>query len=215
MTKLDLKKGDLKDLYAPPADEVVRVDVPPLQYVMLDGEGYPGDSALWEPAMSAVYGISYKIKFASKALGTDYVVMPLEGLWWTDDMHAFSMDAKHLWKWTVMILQPDHVTADLFAQAREDARRSKSASPLLDQVRFETLHEGACAQIMHLGPFAEEGPTIARLHQWIADQGYTHHGAGRHHEIYLSDMTRTAPARLRTVIRQPMLPAHEAGEAAG
>jgi hypothetical protein len=204
MTKLDLKK-DLKHLYKPSANVISRVDVPPLHYLMLDGEGDPNTAPAFQAAMEALFAVAYAIKFMSKAdPGIDYTVMPLEGLWWTDDMAQFSVSAKADWQWKVMIMQLDHITEDMVQQAIEKTRAKKNP-PALDKLRFETYHEGLSAQIMYVGPFADEGPTIARLHAWIAENGYTHHGAKAHHEIYLSDMRRTAPEKLKTVIRQPMI----------
>ncbi|MBN1678965.1 MAG: GyrI-like domain-containing protein [Anaerolineae bacterium] len=205
--KLDLKKGEYKHLYFPPADDVVQVDVPAFHFVMLSSEGYPGTSQAWADAMGALYGVSYKIKFLSKKTGIDYTVMPLEGLWWTDDMRQFNMENKDIWKWTAMIMQPEHVTEAMFRAGVEGVHKSKKASPLLDQVRFEVYHEGLSAQIMHLGPYADEAPTVKKLHEWIIANGYTYHGAKHHHEIYLSDPSRVTPENMKTVIRQPMIPA--------
>jgi hypothetical protein len=131
----------------------------------------------------------------------DYSVMPLEGLWWTDDPSQFSLERKGDWKWTMMILQPEFVAAGHVASALEEAGRKKDL-PALPLARFETLREGLSAQIMHLGPYATEPPTIQKLHAFIAEHGYAMNG--KHHEIYLSDPARTAPERLKTIIRQPI-----------
>jgi hypothetical protein len=203
-TQLDLKK-DLKHLYNPSAKEVVQVDVPPFNFLMIDGAGDPNTAPSYAEAVEMLYTVAYTLKFISKAAGIDYGVMPLEGLWWASNMAEFSMDAKDDWQWTMMIMQPDHLTADMVAQAVAQTRAKKNP-PALDKLRFETYREGLSAQIMHIGPYAAEAPTIARLHQWIRAQGYTHHGAGKHHEIYLSDPRRTAPEKMKTVIRQPMRP---------
>jgi hypothetical protein len=131
----------------------------------------------------------------------DYVVPPLEGLWWVEDMDQFSMDDKDSWSWTMMIMQPPWVTPDLVDEARAEASRKKD-SPALSRLRLAPYHEGLSVQILYLGPYDEEGPTIARMHAFADEQGYDLRG--KHHEIYLSDPRRTAPERLKTVIRQPI-----------
>ncbi|AKU92723.1 GyrI-like domain-containing protein [Vulgatibacter incomptus] len=201
MTKLDYKKT-LKDLYAPPSKNVVRVVVPPLRYLMIDGHGDPNTAPAYQRAVECLYSVSYTIKFAVKrgSEGTDYGVMPLEGLWWADDMASFSVERKADWKWTMMILQPDLVDRETVETAIGDVRRKKPLADL-DLLRFETFDEGVCAQTMHLGPFSEEGPTIARVHEYIAANGSLR---GKHHEIYLSDIRKADPSRWKTVIRQPM-----------
>lgn len=201
MAKLDYKKA-LKDLYAPPSKSVVRVVVPPLRYLMIDGHGDPNTAAAYQRAVECLFSVSYAIKFAVKRgpSGTDYGVMPLEGLWWADDMTTFSVERKSDWKWTMMIMQPIAVDRETVEAAIRDVRRKKKLADL-DLLRFETLDEGACAQTMHLGPFSEEGPTIARVHEFIAASGSLR---GKHHEIYLSDIRRADPRHWKTVIRQPM-----------
>ncbi len=201
MGKVDLKK-ELKHLYNPSAKEISVVDVPPMNFLMIDGAGDPNVSPEYQQAMEALFSLSYALKFRiKKDIGADYVVMPLEGLWWTDDPSQFSMTNKAIWKWTAMIMQPEYVTLELFEEVLAEVRRKKGL-PALDRVRFETLHEGLSAQIMHIGPYAAEEPTIARLHGFIRDNGYELNG--KHHEIYLSDPRRTAPGKLKTVIRQPV-----------
>ncbi|HVO41415.1 MAG TPA: GyrI-like domain-containing protein [Aggregatilineales bacterium] len=202
-TKLDLKK-DLKHLYNPSAKEVVLMDVPPMNFLMVDGHGDPNESQPFQEAMEALYAVAYTLKFASKAGGIDYTVMPPEGLWWMDDMREFSMAAKDRWQWTLMIMQPDHITAEMVRQAVEDIQEKKNP-PALEKLRFERFHEGLAAQIMHIGPYDAEEPTIARIHAWITAHGYDFHGAGKHHEIYLGDPRRTAPDKLKTVLRQPVI----------
>ncbi len=157
--------------------------------------------------VEALYSVAYPLKFLlKKELAIDYPVMPLEGLWWTQDMHTFSLDNKENWFWTMMIMQPEEVTGELFEQTLEQVRKKK-ASPALAKIRLQRFHEGLAAQIMHLGPFSAEGPTIAKLHAFIHDQGYEFDGIEqKHHEIYLSDPRRAVPAKMRTVIRQPVLP---------
>lgn len=201
MSKIDLKK-ELKHLYHPSAREVSVVDVPPLNFLMIDGAGDPNVSLEYQQAMDALFSLSYALKFRiKKSMGVDYTVMPLEGLWWTDDPSQFSMNNKEAWKWTAMIMQPEYVTLELLEEALAEVRRKKGL-PALERVRFETYHEGLSAQIMHIGPYAAEEPTIAKLHSFIRDNGYELNG--KHHEIYLSDPRRTAPEKLRTVLRQPI-----------
>ncbi|MEL7672495.1 MAG: GyrI-like domain-containing protein [Chloroflexota bacterium] len=205
--KLDLR-AEYKQLYNPPADRVSSVEVPPLLYLMVDGEGDPNTAPAWQEAMEALYGVSYALKFMSKRGpdALDYTVMPLEGLWWSQDLESFSVEARGEWLWTAMIMQPPHITQTMAEQAIAETRRKKSALLSLDRLRLERYDEGLCAQVMHLGPYATEGPTIQRLHAWILDHGYEYRGAGKHHEIYLGDPRRTAPEKLKTVIRQPMRP---------
>lgn len=201
MTKIDYKK-QLKHLYAPPSKEVVRVVVPPLSYLMIDGQGDPNTSPAYARAVECLYAVSYTIKFALKRgpKAVDYTVMPLEGLWWADDLSAFSVDRRSEWKWTMMILQPDVVEQADVAAAIDEVRRKKGLADL-DRLRFEVFDEGLAAQTLHIGPFSEEGPTIARVHDFITSQGRLR---GKHHEIYLSDVRKADPSRWRTVIRQPM-----------
>lgn len=201
MSKVDLKK-DLKYLYNPSAKEVSVVDVLPMNFLMVDGAGDPNVSLEYQQAMEALFSLSYALKFRVKKItGVDYAVMPLEGLWWTDDPSQFSMSNKGVWKWTAMIMQPEFVTVELFAEALDEVREKKGFVAL-DRVRFETYHEGLSAQIMHIGSYAAEEPTIGRLHGFIKENGYEL--SGKHHEIYLSDPRRTAPEKLKTVLRQPI-----------
>ncbi len=201
MIKIDLKK-ELKHLYRPSARKFSVVDVPPMQFLMIDGQGDPNTAQAYADAIEALYAVSYTLKFASKRqLQRDFTVMPLEGLWWTEDMADFSMENKDAWLWTAMIMQPDWIDAAMVEEAKAIAA-SKKNLPALDKMRFETYAEGLAAQILYIGPYADEGPTIARLHAFIAKHDYR--PAGKHHEIYLSDPRRTAPEKLKTVIRQPI-----------
>jgi hypothetical protein len=203
MPKLDLKK-EYREFYNPSAKECSVVDVPEMQFLMIDGTGDPNTAQAYREALEALYAMSYYLKFFSKnAVGIDYVVMALEGLWWADDMADFSMADKADWSWTSMIMQPDHITAAHVESAMEEVRHTKNP-PALDQMRFEPFREGLSVQIMHIGPYAEEAPTIIRLHEFAAESGYRLRD--KHHEIYLGDPRRTAPERLRTVIRQPVEP---------
>ncbi len=200
--KLDLKK-QWKHLYQSRAGEITKVNVPPLIYLMVDGEGDPNKSKEFEQAVEALYSLSYTLKFSLKKSPhpVDYGVMPLEGLWWADDPHAFFSMEKSAWKWTVMILQPEFISRSQVDAAFEEVRRKKNPTAL-DRVRFEMLKEGDAVQTLYLGPFADEPPTILRMHDVIFAAGKQLYG--KHHEIYLSDPRRTAPERLRTVLRQPM-----------
>ena len=201
MTKIDLKKT-LAHLYSAPANAVVRVEVPPLRYLMIDGEGDPNTSPTYANAVQCLFSVAYALKFAIKAgpSGTDYVVMPLEGLWWADDMSRFDVERKSDWKWTLMILQPDEVTADLVGTTVASVARRKQL-PGLDRLRLEVLEEGVCVQTLHVGPFSTEGPTVERVHEVVDARGAR---TGRHHEIYLSDIRRADPSKWKTIIRQPM-----------
>jgi hypothetical protein len=196
--KLDLKRS-LKHLFAPAPDTIAVVDVPRLGYLMVDGEGAP-DGPEARAALRALYPVAYKVKFLMKARGSDFVVMPLEGLWWADDMGDFLAGRRDRWKWTYMILQPDAVTTEVVDEAIAAVDPEK-AGPARARVRFDHLEEGRAVQALHIGPYAEEGPLITRLHHHIAALGGEL--AGRHHEIYLSDPGRTAPDRLKTIVRQP------------
>ena len=203
MEKLDLKKH-YRELYLPSARECAVVDVPELQFLMIDGHGDPNTSDEYRQALEALYGMSYTLKFLSKQTEEiDYVVMALEGLWWTDDMADFSEDDKSAWSWTSMIMQPGHLSKSHFEDAADQLRAKKNPTAL-DKMRFESFHEGPSVQIMHIGPYSEEAPTISRLHQYAVDNGYRIRD--KHHEIYLSDPRRAAPEKLRTVIRQPVEP---------
>lgn len=204
MTKLDLKK-QFRELYGPSARECSVVDVPDLKFLMIDGAGDPNTSVAYREALEALYAMSYTLKFLSKKEeDLDYVVMALEGLWWAADMASFSTVDKSAWLWTAMIMQPDHITDAHVATAHDEVRR-KNDPPALDKMRFEPFAEGLSVQIMHIGPYDDEAPTIARLHQFAADEGYVLRD--KHHEIYLGDPRRSAPEKLRTVIRQPVEPA--------
>jgi hypothetical protein len=201
MEKIDLKK-QLKEFYSASAKEVREVVVPPLRYLMIDGKGDPNTSAEYAQAVEALFSVSYTAKFAVKKgpQGIDYAVMPLEGLWWADDLSVFVANDKAKWKWTMMILQPAFVSDEVIASAI-DAVRKKKQLPAIDKVRLEEFAEGRCAQILHIGPFAEEGPTIERVHEFIDARSVK---TGKHHEIYLSDIRRATPAKWKTIIRQPM-----------
>ena len=201
MEAVDLKK-ELKPLYQPSAKEVVVVDVPAMNFLMVDGQSDPNASQPFSDAIEALFSVAYTVKFMIKkgALAIDYGVMPLEGLWWADDMTKFSQEDKSNWKWTVMIMQPSFVTREIIEDAIVEVKKKKNPSSL-SSVRFETFSEGRCAQIMHIGPFSEEGPTILKVHQFIDTVS---HRRGKHHEIYMSDIRRAHPSKWKTIVRQPM-----------
>lgn len=202
MEKIDYRKR-LKHLYGPSAKKVEIVDVPQMNFLMVDGEGDPNTAKSFSDAIEALYPLSYTLKFMVKKgeTGVDYGVLPLEALWWADDPSAFTTGDKDAWKWTLMIMQPEIVTGEMVEKAMEEVGRKKKPVSL-PLVRFEAFKEGKAAQILHIGPFSEEGPTIEKVHLCIKDNG--NHLVGKHHEIYLSDLRRTAPEKWKTIVRQPM-----------
>jgi len=197
--KVDLRR-ELKALYASPRDKVVVVDVPPLGFLMVDGAGDPNSAPAYREAVEALYAVAYTLKFAMKGEGRDFAVGVLEGLWWAEDPSVFLTGDRAQWQWTMMIAVPDFVSA-----AAVDAARAKAAGkkvlPAAAGLRWERFHEGSAVQTLHLGPYAGEGPAIAGLHAHIEGLGRRLHG--KHHEVYLSDPRRTAPDRLKTIVRQP------------
>jgi hypothetical protein len=201
MRKVDLKK-ELKQLYKPTAKEVVAVEVPAFQFLMIDGEGDPNSSSAYSDAVEALFSVSYTAKFmVKKAEVIDYAVMPLEGLWWADDMSVFVAGDKSQWKWTMMIMQPSFVPNPIIDAALGDVRKKKGLRAM-DRLRLETFAEGSSAQVLHVGPFSTEGATIERLHAFIDARTARR---GKHHEIYLSDIRRADPAKWKTIIRHPMV----------
>jgi hypothetical protein len=206
MTKLDLRK-QYKHLYLPSSKVVTLVDVPAFQFVMIDGEiesGHaPGNSPSFQQALEALYGISYTLKFASKLRREDpidYTVMALEALWWVEE-GEFDINEPGNWLWTAMMMQPEHITADMFQQSLEQLREKKP-NPALSRLCFESFEEGLCMQIMHIGPYADEPATIAKMEAFAREHGYVEHG--KHHEIYLGDPRRAKPESLKTVLRHPV-----------
>ena len=192
------------DLYRAGAAEPVIVDVPAQLFAMVDGEGNPNESKDFQDAIGALYSAAYGLKFALKKQGVEYRVPPLEGLWWAPDMRVFNLERKSAYRWTVMIALPDDTTPKAFEEVRAAARRRRP-SPALERMRLAEFREGRAAQVMHVGPYATEGTTIARLHAFIRDHGYTFDGTRqKHHEIYLGDPRRAAPDKLKTIIRQPI-----------
>lgn len=202
MDKIDYKK-EWKELYKASAKKISVVTVPTMQYLMIDGNGNPNNSIEFQNAVEALFSVSYTLKFmVKKTLEVDYGVMPLEGLWWCDDMNNFSIDNKDVWKWTLMIVQPQYIIPELLSTALEKVRRDKSL-PALDSMRFDNYDEGLVAQVLHVGPFSEEGPAVEGLHSFIHENGYQMNG--KHHEIYLSDTRRGDPKNWKTIIRQPII----------
>lgn len=203
MEKIDFKKSH-KELYQAPTGDFALIDVPVLTFVKVDGQGDPNSSPAFKEAVEWLYAVSYGMKFAAKAsLGRDYVVPPLEGLWWADDPESFIQRRKEEWRWTIMIMVPDFVGPDLFDAATQKA--SKKLGPAPESLRLEPYAEGLSLQILHIGSYDDEGPTLCRLHQEvIPSQGFAFNG--HHHEIYLSDARKTPPAKLKTILRQPVRP---------
>lgn len=201
MEKINYKKK-LQHLYKPSVKEVEIVEVPQMNYLMIDGDGGPNHPT-FQNAIEVLFPLSYTLKFMIKKsdIGIDYGVLPLEGLWWADDMSSFIKDKKDDWKWTLMIMQPELITNEMVVEAVNKVRVKKNPTSL-PLVRFESINEGKVAQIMHIGPFSEEGPTVQKLHSFIKDSGKKI--IGKHHEVYLSDIRRAAPEKWKTIIRQPM-----------
>ena len=200
--KIDFKKT--LDAYRAKRGEFRIIDMQTMQYLMVDGHGDPNTAPEYAQALEALYPVAYKLKFISKReLGRDYVVPPLEGLWWADDMSAFtSTRDKTQWHWTMMIMAPEWIGADVFETALEQAG-AKNPPERLSDVRLQTLAEGRCVQTLHVGSYDDEGPVLEQMHQeFIPAQGL--HLTGKHHEVYFSDPRKTAPEKLRTLLRQPV-----------
>ncbi len=200
MANIDLKKV-YRDHYSSP-DAPTVVDLPERPFLMIDGQGDPNTAAEYADAVAALYPLAYGLRAAIKAeTGDAYTVMPLEGLWWADDMERFSIERKGEWRWTMMICLPDVASASMF-EALAPGIIAKKRLAAGERVRYEAFTEGAAVQIMHRGPYATETPTIERLHDFIAQSGRPRRG--KHHEIYLTDPRRVAPEKNRTIIRQPV-----------
>lgn len=201
MAKFDVKK---EGHYRAKLGVFDLIEIPEQTYLTIDGTGDPNTAREYQDAVSALYPIAYGMKFASKKdLDRDYVVPPLEGLWCADDMESFtSRRSKDEWRWTMMIMTPHWITTDMFTQAQAKAMSKKDASPRIGDVRMVGLSEGLVVQTLHIGPYDEEGPIIAAMHEHAYSQGLTL--AGKHHEIYLGDPRRTASEKLKTILRQPV-----------
>lgn len=203
MMKIDLKK-ELKHLYRPSARQPEILEIPRMNFLMMDGAGNPNNNPVYQQTVEALYGVAYTLKFASKkTLARDYTVMPLEGLWWGTPMgqHVFTEDDKAKFQWTMMIMQPDFITAEMVEGAIAQVKAKKGLENL-EQIRFDAFTEGLSVQILYFGSYDDEGPTIASMHQFAFDQGYQLRG--KHHEIYLSDPRRTSPEKLKTILRHPI-----------
>ena len=201
--KIDFKKT--LDCYQARRGQFRIVDVPDLQYLMIDGHGDPNTAPAYADALAALYPVAYKIKFASKRdLDRDYVVPPLEALWWATDMAAFTARRdKSQWDWTVMIMAPEWITGAMVEAARATVAATAPPSSSLDALRLDTLHEGRCVQTLHVGPYDAEADVLAELHHtFIPNAGLRM--TGKHHEIYFSDARKVEPAKLRTILRQPV-----------
>lgn len=202
MGKIDFKKT--LDSYQAPRGDFRIVDVPAMQYLMVDGHGDPNTSAAYSDALSVLYAVAYKLKFLSKGeLERDYVVPPLEGLWWAADMDSFTVSReKSKWDWTMLLMVPEWIDRTLFLRAVEQARATNRLARL-DEVRLETLMEGRCVQTLHVGSFDDEGPVLDRMHRDFIPANNLRVD-GKHHEIYFSDFRKVTPDRLRTILRQPV-----------
>ncbi len=202
--KIDFKKT--LDGYQAGRGEFRVLDLPPMSCLTLSGQGDPNSSPAFSASIETLYPVAYAVKFASKReLGRDYVVPPLEGLWWADDMAAFTARRdKNQWRWTLLLLVPEWVEEDMVEQALSRVGAKDPRPPRLDDVRVETLAEGCCVQTLHVGSFDDEAPVLAELHdRFLPSQGLR--PTGKHHEIYLSDFRRVPPERQRTILRQPVL----------
>lgn len=202
MAVLDLKK-QFKHLYEPRKGEFAIVEVPPMRFLMVDGTGDPNTTPAFQEAVEALYGTAYTIKFSLKKTDSsmDFVVPPLEGLWWAYDLSTFHPGERNAWNWTLMIAQPATITENMVQHAFTQMARAKRLLRLFP--RFEVYEEGWAIQTMHVGPFSGEGPVIEQMHASLKEKGYE--PRGKHHEIYLSDPRRTKPEKLRTVLRQPVV----------
>jgi hypothetical protein len=201
MAKIDYKK-ERKDLYSPSSKEVSFINVPEMGFLMIGGSGDPNISKEYAEAIQALYALSYALKFMVKKgkEGIDYGVLPLEGLWWAENMGVFKSGARDEWKWTAMIRQPELINDKMVEEALIAVKKKKELLSI-EKIRFEKFNEGPCAQIMYIGPFSGEGPIIEKLHDAIEKKGYL--VSGKHHEIYLSDIRKVSPEKMKTVLRQP------------
>lgn len=202
MSKVDFKK-ELKELYKPGSKEFAVVDVPKMNFLQISGKGDPNSEPFYKEALEALYAVSYKVKFFSKKeLERDYVVPPLEGLWWADDPKDFANGKKENWFWTMMIMVPSWIDQKMIDEAIEVVKKKKDL-PALSLLELKEYHEGESIQILHIGSYEDEAPTLKELHEsYIPKNGYCENG--KHHEIYLSDPRKVAPEKLKTILRQPV-----------
>ncbi len=196
-------KNELKQFYRQSAKKIEIVDLPKMNFLMINGKGNPNKSIEFSNAVEALYAVSYSIKFSIKRsdMNIDYGVMPLEGLWWVDNMKDFDINKKEDWKWTLMIMQPEIVTNEHIKNAMEQVKKKKNPISL-SKIEFKSFKEGKSVQTLHIGPFSEEGPTIEKIHTFISDNN--RQIRDKHHEIYLSDTRRAKPENWKTIIRQPI-----------
>jgi hypothetical protein len=202
MKKIDLKK-ELAPYYKQRRGLISVVDVPAFNFLMIDGKGDPNKTPSFSEAVETLYSISYTLKFMLKMDKKlyDYPVMALEGLWWSKDMASFTSGERDAWEWTIMILQPDFVTRKMYEEAVEKVRKKKTL-PALGKERLDCFEEGLSIQILHVGPYSAEGPTIEALHHYAQEHGYALRG--KHHEIYFGDPRKGNPENLKTLLRQPV-----------
>jgi len=200
--KLDFKK-DFKELYNPSRGSFTFVELPAISYLMLDGAGDPNTAPEFQQSIETLYGTAYTLKFSLKkaGIGPEYSVAPLDGLWWCEGMEGFDPDNREIWRWTLMIAQPPHIKEEMLNTALS-ALVAKGKKGLWERIRLEVLNEGLCVQTLYIGPYCDEGPTIAAMHKFIEDEACSLRG--RHHEIYMSDPRRTAPEKLKTILRHPV-----------
>ena len=202
MAKIDIKK-QMTALYSPRGKDIQILDVPEMNFITEDGTGDPNKPPYFQ-AVETLFSLAYTIKFIVKReTGTDYGVMPLESLWWADNLADFASGKRDAWKWTAMIMQPECVTESFFNSSVEKLKTGRNP-PALAKARFQAFREGLCAQVMYRGPYSNEGPVIMGIHDFIKQQGYKL--SGKHHEIYLNDPSRTQPGNLKTILRQPAVP---------
>jgi hypothetical protein len=199
-TKVDFKKA-LKHLYNPPKGVFHIVEVPAMNFLMLDGKGDPNTSEDYQQAVEGLYTISYGIKFSLKPQGFDHIVPPLEGLWWMENMDDFTLANKASWEWTMMIMQPEWVAGESVDKVIHDAIKKKKL-PSLGKIRFGRYLEGISVQYLYTGAYENEAPMIAEMHKYVKNNGYQTHG--KHHEIYLGDPRKISPEKLQTILRQPI-----------
>jgi hypothetical protein len=211
MKTIDLK-NEFKYLYAPSPKKVEIVQVPRLQFAMIDGAiekgSEPGKSPSFAEATQALYSISYTLKFMFKKRknnAVDYPVMALEGLWWVED-GVFDIAVKDNWFYTLMIMQPELITKEIFDEGLEQVHKKRGDSPSVAQLRLADFEEGLCMQTMHIGPYATEPATVERVRCFALENGYRDRVGlgGKHHEIYLGDPRKADPGRLKTVLRHPV-----------
>ncbi|MFF4745987.1 GyrI-like domain-containing protein [Streptomyces sp. NPDC047980] len=202
MAPYDVKR-ERKELYAPENTAWGIVDVPEQQFIAIDGTGNPNTAPAYAHSVEALYAVAYTLKFASKrTAGCDFVVAPLEGLWWADRPEAFTSGAKDSWNWTMLINMPSWITKEMIEDAKQTALTKKKI-PTIPQLRHLTLHEGHSAQVLHIGSYDDEAPVLHELHRSYLDANGLR-PSGLHHEIYLSDPRKTVPEKLKTILRQPV-----------